>query len=145
MRRGGYADFTASTTPELIAAGEVPALDALRAAIEAGAPAERLTLSSDAGGSLPHYRDGVLVGLRQAGPDSLLDLMRAALDGPDDAPTDVIAALTRNPADALHLARKGRIEAGADADILLMDPVAGSLTDVFCRGRRLVRDGRLEI
>jgi beta-aspartyl-dipeptidase (metallo-type) len=142
VQRGGFADFTVSTTPELIAAGEVPALEALRAAIEAGAPAERLTLSSDAGGSLPHYRDGILVGLRQAGPGSLLDLLRTALDGPT---TEVIAALTRNPADALHLARKGRIEAGADADILLMDPAAGSLTDVFCRGRRLVRNGRPEI
>ena len=144
VRRGGYADFTVSTTPELVAAGEVPALEALRAAIDAGAPAQRLTLSSDAGGSLPHYRAGELAGLRQARPGTLLDLLRTALDDPNDAIEGVIAALTRNPADALHLSHKGRIAAGADADILLLDPADGSLTDVFGKGCRLMRNGRLE-
>ena len=61
--RGGFIDFTVSTTPELVEAGEVPALDAHRAAIEAGAPADRLSFSSDAGGSLPRYLDGRLAGL----------------------------------------------------------------------------------
>ena len=61
--RGGFIDFTVSTTPELVEAGEVPALDAHRAAIEAGAPAERLSFSSDAGGSLPRYVGGLLAGL----------------------------------------------------------------------------------
>ena len=53
--------------------------------------------------------------------------------------------MTRNPADALHLARKGRIESGADADLLILDPAARSLNDVFCGGRRLMRAGRLGI
>jgi beta-aspartyl-dipeptidase (metallo-type) len=144
-RRGGYADFTVSTTPELLAAGEVPAHEALQTAIGAGVPAGRLTLSSDAGGSLPHYLDGKLAGIREAGPETLLDLLRAALDGRSDTIPSVIAALTRNPADALHLARKGRIESGADADLLILDPAARSLNDVFCGGRRLMRAGRLDI
>jgi beta-aspartyl-dipeptidase (metallo-type) len=144
-RNGGYADFTVSTTPELVAAGEVPALEALRAALDAGAPADRLTLSSDAGGSLPHYEGGELTGLREAGPGALLEALRATLNGPAQAAADVIAALTRNPAAALHLAGKGRIEVGADADVLLLDPVAGQLSDVFCLGRRLMRAGRIEV
>ena len=143
--QGGYADFTVSTTPELVAAGEVPALEALLTAIESGVPGSRLTLSSDAGGSLPHYDGSDLSGLREAGPESLFDLLLAALEGPDGMTQSVIAALTRNPADALHLARKGRIESGADADLLILDPAARSLTDVFCGGRRLMRAGRLEI
>ena len=50
----------------------------------------------------------------------------------------VIAALTRNPALALGLQRKGRVAAGADADILLLAPDTYALTEVFCRGRRLL-------
>ena len=143
-RNGGYADFTVSTTPELIEAGEVPALDALRNAIEAGAPADRLSFSSDAGGSLPHYVGGELAELNVAGPGCLLDLFRTATGGQAQPPADVTAALTRNPADALHLQHKGRIEPGADADLLLMDPAGAQLTDVFCLGHRLVRDGQIE-
>ncbi len=65
--KGGYADITVSTTPELLDAGEVPALDAFRQAIDAGSPATHLTFSSDAGGSLPHYEHGVLAELESSG------------------------------------------------------------------------------
>jgi beta-aspartyl-dipeptidase (metallo-type) len=142
-KKGGFIDFTVSTTPELIEAGEVPALEALRSSIEAGAPLENLTLSSDAGGSLPNYEEGELKGLREARPSALLGLLREAVNTQDEAPADVIAALTRNPAEALHLVRKGRIEPGADADLLLLDPNNTQLTDVFCLGRRLMRDGQI--
>lgn len=142
-KKGGFIDFTVSTTPELVEAGEIPALEALRSSIEAGAPRENLTFSSDAGGSLPNYEEGKLKGLTEARPSALLDLLRGAVTNQADAPTDVIAALTRNPARALNLARKGRIEPGADADLLLLDPTNTQLTDVFCLGRRLMRDGQI--
>jgi beta-aspartyl-dipeptidase (metallo-type) len=141
---GGFADFTASTTPELIAAGEVPAPEALRQAVEAGAPAARLTFSSDAGGSLPRYENGRLVGLDVAGPGSLLQLLRAACATEGEPPVDILAALTLNPARALGLRRKGRVEPGADADLLLLDPDGVQLHDVFSRGRHMLRDGRIE-
>ena len=75
-KKGGFIDFTVSTTPELIEADEVPALEALRSSIDAGAPLENLTLSSDAGGSLPNYEEGELKGLREARPSALLGLLR---------------------------------------------------------------------
>lgn len=143
--KGGYIDFTVSTTPELIEAGEVPALDGLRQAIDAGVPAGNLTFSSDAGGSLPHYRNGELVGLKAATPGSLLELLRTAADGQAAPPTEVLAALTCNPADALNLPLKGRIQPGADADLLLLDPAGAQLNDVFCLGRRLLRNGHIQI
>jgi len=37
-RAGGYLDITVSTTPELIAAGDIPALDAFQQALQGGAP-----------------------------------------------------------------------------------------------------------
>jgi beta-aspartyl-dipeptidase (metallo-type) len=136
-RAGSYVDFTVSTTDEFIEAGEVPALAALARAIEAGAPPDRLTFSSDAGGSLPLFRDGVLVGLQAAGPHSLLELLIAAINERPLPIESVISALTRNPAQAFGLETKGRITAGADADLLLLDPRSGQLQDVFCLGHRL--------
>jgi beta-aspartyl-dipeptidase (metallo-type) len=135
---GGFADITVSTTEHLIAAGEVPALQALREAIEAGAPAQRLTLSSDAGGSLPLYRDGELEGLQAASPQALLQTLQAAIRRHPDLVEAVIAAMTRNPADAYGLGTKGRVEPGADADLLLLDPGTGALSAVYGAGRPLL-------
>lgn len=136
--RGGYADITVSTTEELIAAGDIPALDALSLALEAGAPAERLTLSSDAGGSLPLYRDGELAGLQSASPGAMFDTLTAAIGRADTVET-VIAAMTRNPARALGLARKGCIAPGFDADLMLLDSSSGSLDFVMCQGQWLLK------
>ncbi len=134
---GGYIDITVSTTDEFIEAGEVPALAALERAVESGAPPDRITFSSDAGGSLPLFKDGVLVGLQAAGPDSLLELLNEAIRERPLAIESVIAALTRNPAHAFGLESKGQIAIGADADLLLLDPHGGQLEAVFCGGRRL--------
>lgn len=143
-RQGGFADITVATTPEFIAGGEVPPLEALRRAIESGAPPDRLTLSSDAGGSLPLYRDGELVGLQAASPMVLLELLQTAIREESHLVDAAVAALTRNPADAYGLAAKGRVAVGCDADLLLVDPRSGDLTDVFGGGRRLMRSGEVQ-
>jgi beta-aspartyl-dipeptidase (metallo-type) len=136
-RAGGYADITVSTTPELVAAGDLPALEALARASTAGAPADRLTLSSDAGGSLPVYVDGRLQGLSAAGPGCLLELLQEAIrERPAMVPL-VIAALTANPAAALALPDRGRLQPGARADLLLLEPDTGALAAVMCGGRWL--------
>jgi beta-aspartyl-dipeptidase (metallo-type) len=145
VRRGGSADITVATTPEFIEEGEVTPLQALRVAMQADVPMERLTLSSDAGGSLPLYRDGKLVGLQAAAPAVLLDLLRTAIREEPDLVDAVIAGLTRNPADAYGLAMIGRVAPGCDADLLLLDPASGELTDVFGGGRRLMRNGSVEV
>ncbi len=137
--RGGFIDFTASTVPEFIAGGELPALDALDEAIRAGAPPDRLTISSDAGGSLPVYRDGELAGLTAATPDVLLDTLLAVMDRTAEQFATVVAALTCNPAEALGLPSKGRVAAGFDADILIIDSNSRALSDVLCRGKFLMR------
>lgn len=140
---GAWVDITVSTTPELIAAGDIPALDALRRLLSAGAPAAQITFSSDAGGSLPVFENGELRGLTAASPDSLLEVLQQAMRESGDDVETVIAALTANPAAALGLAGKGRIAVGADADMLLIDPSSGDLRDVLCGGCWLMRDGEL--
>ncbi len=134
---GNWVDVTASTTPELIAAGDITALDAFQQLLDAGAPAERISLSSDAGGSLPLYVNGKLEGLTAATPDCLLEQVQAAAD--ESWLPALIAALTANPASALGLTQKGRIAAGADADLLLLESGTGALSAVMGQGRWLLR------
>ncbi len=133
-RAGGYMDLTVSTTPELVAAGEIPALEALRRAVAEGAPANRITLSSDAGGSLPLYEAGELRGIQSAAPTSLSELLAAVVRAGDTDLPMVLAALTENPAAALGLANKGRLAVGADADLLLLDKDSGMPAAVMSRG-----------
>jgi beta-aspartyl-dipeptidase (metallo-type) len=45
-----------------------------------------------------------------------------------------------NPARVYKLPGKGRIEAGADADLLVLGPDL-ALRDAFARGRRAIADG----
>ena len=143
MLAGGYADITVSTTPELIEAGDVPAAEALQRLIEAGAPAERITCSSDAGGSLPVYVDGELRGLTAARPAVLLELL---VDLWRNAPAlfpVALAAMTGNAAAALGLPERGRLVAGGPAQLCLVEPSAGAVTDVYSNGRWLLRDGNV--
>lgn len=144
-RGGSFIDFTASTTPALLEQGEIRALDALLQAIEAGVPGARLTLSSDAGGSLPHYEAGELLGLRSAGPEALLGTLRAALERGTSSFCAALAAMTRNPAEALGLRDRGRLAPGARADLLLLDPASGTLQGVMCGGQWLYRAPKLPV
>lgn len=142
---GAWIDLTASTVPEFIRAGEVPALQALRQLIADGVPRDRISISSDAGGSLPHYEKGVLKGLTTAGPGVMLETVQAVLKEDRRVVADVVAALTRNPANALGLKDRGRIHVGASPDLLLLDAGTGALCDVMCGGRWLLRDGTLNV
>jgi len=137
-RNGGYADITVSTTPELVAAGDVPALAAYQAALDAGADPARLSFSSDAGGSLPLYVDGRLAGLEAATPAVLPALLGEAAAQDDALFAGVLAGLTANPARALGLRGIGRVETGARANLLLLDAEHRQPTHVFCRGRALL-------
>lgn len=136
-RLGGFVDITVSTTPELIAAGDIPADRALGQLIANGADPGRITLSSDAGGSLPRYENGELRGLTMATPDVLPNLL-VALQAAGDRATHALAlaALTRNPAAALRLPDRGRLVVGGRADLVLMDAVDG-VQRVMASGRWL--------
>ena len=142
-RQGSAIDLTASTTPEFIAAGEVPVLDALALARKEEVPLERVTVSSDAGGSLPLFDNDRLVSSRAAQPGVLLELLFAAFDADPGLFGDALAAMTRNPADALHLQARGRLEVGSSADLLLLDPAGRQLLGLMCQGRWLL-DPRTE-
>jgi beta-aspartyl-dipeptidase (metallo-type) len=56
----------------------------------------------------------------------------------------VLPAFTSNVARVLHLERKGRLAAGADADLVVLDEV-GRVADVMARGRWHVVDGNAAV
>jgi beta-aspartyl-dipeptidase (metallo-type) len=135
--RGVTIDVTAFP-PDDAAGDEVIAADALREYLDAGLPADRLTVSSDGGGCLPRFDDqGVPVGLDFATPSALRDLLLELVSG--GMPLErALPPFTSNPATHLRLLAKGRIRDGADADLVVLD---GGVTHVWASGRLLVEEG----
>jgi beta-aspartyl-dipeptidase (metallo-type) len=137
-RGGSNVDITAFP----VAAGEDAwsASDALIRYLDAGAPAERVTVSSDGGGCLPTFdADGRVVKMGVGDPGDLArtiaELLRAG------EPLDrVLPAFTSNPARFLRLTQKGRITVGADADLVVLDD-NGGVRDVMANGTWHVRSG----
>ena len=139
-RRGCTIDLTAFP----VADGEDAwsAADALLRYLDSGAPAERVTISSDAGGCLPCFdADGHVSHMDVGAPGALLatlnELLARGLSLPQALP-----AFTSNPARLLRLAGKGRIQVGAVADLVALD-VAGNAHTVIARGVVHVGDGKI--
>lgn len=187
-RLRGIADASVETTPQnlFFTAGDYETqganlkaspplrsphdVDALRAALGAGlidivatdhaphAPAEkaaRYAAFADIPGGMP-------------GLQTLLPAMLRLVDEGLIGLPDLVRMCSTNPAERFGIGRrKGRIAAGYDADLLIVDPrrssiianadqvsragytpfhgwtVKARLTNVFLRGREIVRDGRL--
>lgn len=138
-RRGCCIDITAFPVED----GEDAwrAAEALSRYLASGAPADKVTVSSDAGGCLPCFdADGHVCGMDIGAPGALLDTLRELL-GRGHLLADVLPAFTSNVARLLRLPAKGRIAVGADADLLVLD-AQGAPDAVMARGRWHVRDGR---
>ncbi len=137
-RGGSHVDITAFP----VADGEDAwsAEDALLRFLDAGAPAERVSVSSDGGGCLPTFDDDGRVSSMDVGaPGALALTLRQLLKS--GAPLErVLPAFTRNPARLLRLPRKGEIAIGADADLVVLDS-SGGIQDVMAMGQWHVRQG----
>ncbi len=116
------------------------AADAWERFHDAGCPPERLTISSDGGGCLPHFdADGVLQHMEFATSAGLMETLRELLRRGRSLP-EVLPALTSNVADLLRLRGKGRLAAGADADLVCLD-AHHRVRHVMARGQWMVQDG----
>lgn len=119
--RNGYVDITASSYP-YFPDYEIKPSKAIKELVAAGVPLEHITMTSDACGSLPHFDEkGKLVKLEMGYPKSILDEMVDAVEQEGMKLEDALKVVTSNVADILWLHRKGRIAAGKDADMVLVN------------------------
>lgn len=138
-RRGCFIDITAFPVAE----GEDAwsADDALLRYLDSGAPAERVTISSDGGGCLPSFdNDGRVVHMAVGTPSSLAQTLVALL-ARGVALERILPAFTHNPAQLLRLPNKGKIAVHADADFVVLDTV-GNIEDVMISGKWFVQAGQ---
>lgn len=140
MSRGVTMDITASPEPEDVASfaaqregDELFASEAVNQVLAAGDRDDLWTVSSDGGGCLPVFdHEGRVTHLDVGRPDTLPALYFRLIDQGHD-PARVLAGFTTNPARQLRFERKGRIDVGADADLVALDE--RSIHRVWCRGR----------
>lgn len=139
--RGCTIDLTAFPVEE----GEDAwsAADALMRYLDSGAADERITISSDAGGCLPVFdAEGHVCRMGVGESGALLETLHDVLQR--GVPLErALPAFTSNPARLLRLPAKGRIQLGADADLVALD-AAGAAHDVIAGGVVHVRDGHIE-
>lgn len=97
-----------------------PAPEALARYLDAGAPSQFVTVSSDGGGCLPVFSaDGSVARYDVAEPAALLGVLRDTVANGVGLAT-ALPAFTANPAQLLRLAGKGRLAKGSAADLLVL-------------------------
>ena len=115
------------------------AAEGLRRYLASGAPPERITISSDGGGCLPHFDgEGRITRMGVGSPGSLMETL-LELTASGEAMEHVLPAFTSNPANLLRLSGKGRIRVGCDADLVALGAVG--VEDVMMKGAWFVRAG----
>jgi beta-aspartyl-dipeptidase (metallo-type) len=137
VRAGVTVDVTAFPVAEGEDALDAPAAVALF--LDRGLPADRLTVSTDAGGSLPEFdADGRVTRVDVGQPRALAETLAALLSAGRDL-VDVLPLVTANPARHLRLPGVGTITAGGRADLVVLgdDHLP---TDVLVGGAWHVRD-----
>jgi beta-aspartyl-dipeptidase (metallo-type) len=137
-RQGCTVDITAFPVAEEEDA--YSAAEALERYLAAGAPADRVTISSDAGGCLPCFdAEGHVTHMDVGSAGALLASLREALARGMKFEA-ALPAFTANPARLLRLARKGTLAPGNDADIVILDEQQRAQT-VLVRGKIHVDGG----
>lgn len=139
---GAGIDLTADGDAAAGEQHQIAAASAVRELLTAGVALDRITLSSDAGGSLPVFdHGGALVGIDVGRPASLWrSARRGVVTGEIDLAT-ALAVVTQNPAERLGLGHKGRIVGGADADLVSLDERL-EVDRVWARGALVARGGK---
>lgn len=129
---GGYIDFTAKVSDAKLIADTIKKV-----------PLAQITMSSDSNGSFPIWSDDLkIIGMGVGKMETLFDTVRAMIVEEHVTMTDALSIITKNVADALLLKDKGTIEAGKDADIVLLNKDL-AITDVWANGNEMVRDAKL--
>ena len=117
LEKGGYIDLTCGISEDFCPGG------CILEAKEKGIPTEHITISSDGHGSWSKYReDGSLLEIGVSSVDALREELLYMVHELDMTLEDALPYMTSHVAEALGLqGKKGTIQKGADADLLLWD------------------------
>lgn len=135
---GGYVDFTAGDGPK--------SADPILKALRSGADPSRFTISTDSNGSMPRWNEkNEMIGLTAAVMTTLHGTIRTMItEHGVDIPT-AISFGTKNVAKALEIDdRKGSLDAGRDADILLLDEQLNIRT-VMAKGKLMMHQSEIKV
>lgn len=125
-RLGGYSDFTTGK-----------ALPPILMDIWDKVDRSRITLSSDSNGSMPKWNENhEMIGIGVGKMTTLFKTVRATIDLGMPL-EEILPTITSNVADGLLLPHKGRVKAGCDADIVLLNEDL-SIDSVFAKGRKMM-------
>lgn len=139
LELGGWIDLTAGSRKEKSCG------DYIETAKQLGLDTCRITVSSDGQGSWSTY--DARGNLTQIGVSSVKalheQLVRMVKENEFDL-AEALSYVTSNPADALQLSRKGRLQEGMDADIVLLDKDL-AIDTVIARGQLMMKDKQLRV
>lgn len=143
VRSGGYIDLTASLDPVSRERGEVNVPAVIQLCLQKQASLRQITVSSDSNGSLPVFdKKGNLTGLTIATQKSLLKNFLYLVQEKIVTVEEAVRLFSTNAADFYKLHKKGRIQTGLDADLLIFDE-AHTLADVYAIGNRMMTDRKV--
>lgn len=143
-KAGGYIDITSGINPEDPGSqGAVKPATAVREAIEAGVPLERITMSSDGNGSMPVFdAAGNPIGVGVGDEKTMFTEFRDMVKKEKLPIGQAIQVLTANVAKAMQIyPKKGTVGAGRDADFIVITEDF-LLQHVWARGQQMVADGK---
>lgn len=136
-KSGGYVDITTGIKPE--GDDAIHPLLAYKYMLKLGISPYKITMSSDAGGSLPIFdKSGKLIKLGIGVPSTNIEVIKSCVEDGMSLETALIP-LTSSPAKLLKLPHKGNIKEGFDADILLLDKKLKPHT-LVSRGKIMVKE-----
>ncbi len=138
--RGCSVDITAFPVDERDSRGW-SATEAVTRYFDKGCDPEKLTISSDGGGCLPHFDEqGELLHMGFASSSAMAITFRAMIES-GLAIEKILPLMTSNVASLLRLNGKGRINTGKDADLLVLDKNLG-VDSVMANGAWHIKQGQ---
>ncbi len=135
LQKGGYIDLTAGFIPSKEDPECVASYDALKKLVDTGADISRVTVSSDAYGSVPLFdSQGNVVSSDTVTTVILFEELKVAIKEKGIPIETALSLVTKNAAKVLKLDKqKGTLEQGKDADCVICDKDL-SIETVYAKG-----------
>lgn len=144
VKKGGFIDLTTSCDLENLGEGELRAGEALKRYLDKGLPIEHVTFSSDGNGSMEKFdEDGKIEGYEICSVSTLYKEVKFAIIEQKVPIEEAIKVITSNIAEILKFKDKGTIDAGKDADFVMVDKESLDIDMVFAKGKKMMESGEI--